>query len=159
MGRIVVDRTLAAGHDVVAFDLDDAAVERAADVGAEPADSIDDFVDRLGATKRIWLMVPAGEAIDVTLEELEPHLDGDDIVVDGGNSYFEESVRRAESCPAAYLDCGTSGGPAGAELGFSLMVGGHSGPTTNSSRSSTPSRPGPTDTSGWVPPVRATTSR
>ncbi|RZH68337.1 phosphogluconate dehydrogenase (NAD(+)-dependent, decarboxylating) [Natrinema altunense] len=124
MGRIVVDRTLAAGHDVVAFDLDDAAVERAADVGAEPADSIDDFVDRLGATKRIWLMVPAGEAIDVTLEELEPHLDGDDIVVDGGNSYFEESVRRAESCPAAYLDCGTSGGPAGAELGFSLMVGG-----------------------------------
>ncbi len=124
MGQIVVDRTLAAGHDVVAFDLDEEAVATAADAGATPADSIDDLVDRLGAEKRIWLMVPAGEAVDVTLEELEPHLDGDDIVVDGGNSYFEDSVRRAESCPAAYLDCGTSGGPAGAELGFSLMVGG-----------------------------------
>ncbi|OLZ39702.1 6-phosphogluconate dehydrogenase [Natrinema saccharevitans] len=124
MGQIVVDRTLAAGHDVVAFDLDEEAVATAADAGATPADSIDDLVDRLGADKRIWLMVPAGEAVDVTLEELAPHLDGDDVVVDGGNSYFEDSVRRAESCPAAYLDCGTSGGPAGAELGFSLMVGG-----------------------------------
>ena len=124
MGQIVVDRVLEAGHDVVAFDLDAEAVATAADAGAEPADSIGDLADRLGDEKRIWLMVPAGEAVDVTLEELEPHLDGDDVVVDGGNSYFEDSVRRAESCPAAYLDCGTSGGPAGAELGFSLMVGG-----------------------------------
>ncbi|MGQ3411311.1 phosphogluconate dehydrogenase (NAD(+)-dependent, decarboxylating) [Natrinema versiforme] len=124
MGQIVVERTLAAGHDVVAFDLDEEAVATAADAGADPAASIDDLVDRLGSDKRIWLMVPAGEAVDVTLEELADHLDGDDIVVDGGNSYFEDSVRRAESCPAAYLDCGTSGGPAGAELGFSLMVGG-----------------------------------
>ncbi|SEW15213.1 phosphogluconate dehydrogenase (NAD(+)-dependent, decarboxylating) [Natrinema salifodinae] len=124
MGQIVVERTLAAGHDVVAFDLDEAAVATAAEAGADPADSIDDLTNQLGADKRIWLMVPAGEAVDVTLEELESHLDGDDVVVDGGNSYFEDSVRRAESCPAAYLDCGTSGGPAGAELGFSLMVGG-----------------------------------
>ncbi|ELZ20139.1 6-phosphogluconate dehydrogenase-like protein [Haloterrigena salina JCM 13891] len=124
MGQIVVDRTLEAGHDVVAFDLDAAAVATAADAGAEPAESIADLADRLGEEKRIWLMVPAGEAVDATLEELESHLDGDDVVVDGGNSYFEDSVRRAESCPAAYLDCGTSGGPAGAELGFSLMIGG-----------------------------------
>ena len=124
MGQIVVDRTLAAGHEVVAFDLDEEAVATAADAGADPADSLADLVDKLGSEKRIWLMVPAGEAVDVTLEELEPHLDEDDVVVDGGNSYFEDSVRRAESCPAAYLDCGTSGGPAGAELGFSLMVGG-----------------------------------
>ncbi|AEH38174.1 phosphogluconate dehydrogenase (NAD(+)-dependent, decarboxylating) [Halopiger xanaduensis] len=124
MGQIVVDRTLEAGHDVVAFDLDAEAVATAADAGADPAESMEDLVDRLGDGKRIWLMVPAGEAVDATLEELEPHLDADDVVVDGGNSYFEDSVRRAESCPAAYLDCGTSGGPAGAELGFSLMVGG-----------------------------------
>ncbi|QRV13584.1 decarboxylating 6-phosphogluconate dehydrogenase [Haloterrigena salifodinae] len=124
MGQIVVDRSLEAGHDVVAFDLDAEAVATAADAGAEPAESIADLTDRLGEEKRIWLMVPAGEAVDATLEELESHLDGDDIVVDGGNSYFEDSVRRAESCPAAYLDCGTSGGPAGAELGFSLMIGG-----------------------------------
>jgi 6-phosphogluconate dehydrogenase len=71
-------------------------------------------------------MVPAGEAVDAALDDLEPHLaeDGSDVVVDGGNSHFEDSIRRAESTPAAYLDCGTSGGPAGAELGFSLMVGG-----------------------------------
>ncbi|RQG91069.1 phosphogluconate dehydrogenase (NAD(+)-dependent, decarboxylating) [Natrarchaeobius chitinivorans] len=124
MGQIVVDRVLEAGHDVVAFDLEAEAVATAADAGAEPADSIADLVGRLGEEKRLWLMVPAGEAVDATLAELEEHLDADDVVVDGGNSYFEDSVRRAQSCPAAYLDCGTSGGPAGAELGFSLMVGG-----------------------------------
>jgi 6-phosphogluconate dehydrogenase len=128
MGQIVVERTLAAGHEVVAFDVDDAAVEEASAAGAEPAGSLADLCDRLddgdGEGKRVWLMVPAGEAVDATLEELDPHLGPDDVVVDGGNSHFADSVRRAESTAAAYLDCGTSGGPAGAELGFSLMVGG-----------------------------------
>ncbi|MEA5388534.1 decarboxylating 6-phosphogluconate dehydrogenase [Haloarculaceae archaeon H-GB11] len=124
MGRIVVDRVLDAGHDVVAFDIDEDAVADAADEGAEPADSIADVADQLGDDKRIWLMVPAGDPVDAALDELEPHLSEDDVVVDGGNSNFHDSVRRAESTPAAYLDCGTSGGPAGAELGFSLMVGG-----------------------------------
>jgi 6-phosphogluconate dehydrogenase len=68
--------------------------------------------------------VPAGDPVDAALDDLEPHLDGEDVVVDGGNSHFEDSVRRADATEAAYLDCGTSGGPAGAELGFSLMVGG-----------------------------------
>jgi len=124
MGQIVVDRTVDAGHDVVAFDLDEEAVAAAADAGAPPADSVTDLAKRLGADRRIWLMVPAGEAVDAALDDLEPHLDDEDVVVDGGNSYFQDSVRRAESTDAAYLDCGTSGGPAGAELGFSLMVGG-----------------------------------
>ncbi|QLD89789.1 decarboxylating 6-phosphogluconate dehydrogenase [Natronomonas salina] len=124
MGRIVVDRVQDAGHDVVAFDLDDEAVAAAADAGSEPADSVADLVDRLPDEKRVWLMVPAGDAVDATLEELEPHLDADDVVVDGGNSHFEKSVDRGEALEAAYLDCGTSGGPAGAELGFSLMIGG-----------------------------------
>jgi len=124
MGRIVVDRVLDAGHDVVAFDIDDDAVAAAADAGAEPADSIPDLAERLGETKRIWLMVPAGDAVDAALAELEPHLAPDDVVVDGGNSYFEDSTRRAEATVAMYLDCGTSGGPAGARLGFSLMIGG-----------------------------------
>jgi 6-phosphogluconate dehydrogenase len=124
MGRIVVDRTLAAGHDVVAFDVDDDAIAAAADAGAVPVDSLDSLATHLGAEKRIWLMVPAGDAVDAALEELEEHLTGEDIVIDGGNSHFEDSVRRAEATDAAYLDCGTSGGPAGAELGFSLMVGG-----------------------------------
>ncbi|MCQ4332014.1 decarboxylating 6-phosphogluconate dehydrogenase [Natronomonas sp. F2-12] len=127
MGQIVVDRLLSDGHDVVAFDLDEASVETAADAGAEPADSIDDLVAMLPERKRIWLMVPAGDAVDATLSELDPLLDGEDIVVDGGNSHFERSIDRGNSLSAAYLDCGTSGGPAGAELGFSLMVGGPAG--------------------------------
>ncbi len=124
MGQVVVDRALAAGHDVVAFDLDDGAVSAAADAGAEPAEDPADLVERLPDPRRIWLMVPAGEAVDETLAALEPVLGPDDVVVDGGNSHFEASVRRAAECPAAYLDCGTSGGPAAADRGFSLMVGG-----------------------------------
>ena len=124
MGRIVVDRVLAADHDVVAFDVDEDAVAATVDAGATPAESVPDLAERLGDEKRLWLMVPAGDPVDAALDELEPHLDGEDVVVDGGNSHFEDSVRRAESTSAAYLDCGTSGGPAGAELGFSLMVGG-----------------------------------
>jgi 6-phosphogluconate dehydrogenase len=124
MGRIVVDRVLDAGHDVVAFDIDEAAVADAADAGAEPAESVPDVAARLDEERRIWLMVPAGDPVDAALDELEPHLDDEDVVVDGGNSHFEDSVRRAERLDAGYLDCGTSGGPAGAELGFSLMVGG-----------------------------------
>lgn len=124
MGRIVTDRLLDGGHDVVSYDLDAAAVERAAEAGATPADSIEDLTEQLGKEKRIWLMVPAGRAVDATLSDLDPFLENEDIVVDGGNSHFERSVERAEACSAAYLDCGTSGGPASAEAGFSLMVGG-----------------------------------
>jgi len=124
MGRIIVDRTLAAGHEVVAFDVDEGAVAAAADAGATPVDTIEALAAALGEDKRVWLMVPAGEAVDAALATLEPHLTDNDIVIDGGNSHFEDSVRRAEATDAAYLDCGTSGGPAGADLGFSLMVGG-----------------------------------
>ena len=124
MGRIVVDRVLAEGHEVVAFDLDDDAVESAAAAGATPADSIEDLVETLPERKRVWLMVPAGDAVDATLSELDPLLGAEDVVVDGGNSHFERSIERGETLEAAYLDCGTSGGPAGAEVGFSLMIGG-----------------------------------
>ena len=124
MGQIVVERLLDADHDVVAFDIDETAVETVADAGATPAASIPDLAEALGDQRRIWLMVPAGDPVDAALDELDPHLDGDDVVIDGGNSHFEDSVRRAERTEAAYLDCGTSGGPAGAELGFSLMIGG-----------------------------------
>jgi len=123
MGQIVVNRSLDAGHDVVAFDLSAEATATAAEAGATAADSVADLCDRLDDSdedgKRIWLMVPAGEPVDATLADLEPHLDADDVVVDGGNSKFQESVRRAEETDAAYLDCGTSGGPASAEEGFS----------------------------------------
>lgn len=124
MGRIVVDRVVEGGHDVVAFDVDETAVADASDAGATPADSLSELAEQLGEQKRIWLMVPAGDAVDAALTELEPHLDSEDIVIDGGNSHFESSLRRERETDAAYLDCGTSGGPAGAEHGFSLMIGG-----------------------------------
>ena len=124
MGQIVVERLLDAGHSVVAFDIDGDAVAAVADDGAIPAESIPDLADRLGSEKRIWLMIPAGDPVNAALGELEQHLGSEDVIVDGGNSHFEASVRRAEATEAAYLDCGTSGGPAGAERGFSLMIGG-----------------------------------
>ncbi len=124
MGQIVAERLIDAGHDVVAFDVDEAAVETMAAAGATPAESIAEVAETLDPKKRIWLMVPAGDPVDAALEELRPYLDAADVIVDGGNSHFEASVRRGEATDAAYLDCGTSGGPAGAELGFSLMVGG-----------------------------------
>jgi 6-phosphogluconate dehydrogenase len=124
MGRIVIERVLEAGHDVVAFDVDARARETAREAGATPVDSLSALTAKLGEEKRIWLMVPAGEAVDAALSDLEGDLDGEDVVVDGGNSHFTDSTRRAESTPAAYLDCGTSGGPAAAGAGFSLVVGG-----------------------------------
>ena len=124
MGRVILDRMLAAGHDVVAFDVDETAVDAATAAGARSADSIPALADQLADSKRIWLMVPAGDPVDDALAELAPSLSAGDIVVDGGNSHFEDSVRRAETTDAAYLDCGTSGGPAAADRGFSLMLGG-----------------------------------
>jgi 6-phosphogluconate dehydrogenase len=124
MGQIVAERCLDASHDVVAYDVDADAIDEIAEAGARPAETLDELAEELGERKRIWLMVPAGEPVDMALDDLGEYLDDEAIVIDGGNSHFEDSVRRAESTDAAYLDCGTSGGPAGAELGFSLMIGG-----------------------------------
>ncbi|MFB6188414.1 MAG: NAD(P)-binding domain-containing protein, partial [Halapricum sp.] len=124
MGRIVADRLRDGGHDVVGYDVDPETVADAADDGITPAESIPDLAQQLSAPRRIWLVVPAGDPVNAALDELGPHLDEEDIVIDGGNSHFEHSIRRAESIDAAYLDCGTSGGPASAEAGFSMMVGG-----------------------------------
>ena len=124
MGRIVAERAVEDGHEVVAFDPDEEALDAAAAVDVTPTESLSALAAELAERKRIWLMVPAGEAVDAALTDLVADLSENDVVVDGGNSHFSDSVRRAESCPAAYLDCGTSGGPAAAEAGFSLMVGG-----------------------------------
>lgn len=124
MGQIVTERVLAAGHTVTAFDKDPSSIEQATTKGANGVDSLNGFLADLPPEKRIWLMVPAGDAVDSTLENLAPNVSSSDIIVDGGNSHFEASISRAEAIDATYLDCGTSGGPAGADLGFSLMVGG-----------------------------------
>lgn len=124
MGQIVVERVQAAGHDVVAYDID---ADRRAALEATGTDTVADLADlpaRLDTPAHIWLMVPSGDPVDDVLALLDPNLGADDIIVDGGNSHFAASVRRAEAVTATYLDCGTSGGPAAAEMGFSLMVGG-----------------------------------
>ncbi len=123
MGLGIANRVQDAGFDVLGFDVDPDVREEAEAAGIATADSLDDFYERLTEPRRILLVVPSGDPVDQTLEELEP-LDADDIVVDCGNCYFENTVRRAEDTDAAYLDCGTSGGPDGEEHGFSLMIGG-----------------------------------
>ena len=124
MGQIVATRIQSDGHSVSAFDPDPDARASAAKEGAAVFESVPDLVDSLSTPKRLWLMVPAGDTVDAVLDEIDPYLSEEDIVIDGGNSHFEASVRRAESTQAQYLDCGTSGGPAAADDGFSLMIGG-----------------------------------
>ena len=127
MGRIVGERIVDAGHEVTGFDVDDLtrqAVADETDIAVE--DSMVDVVDALPQPARIWLMVPAGDAVDETLAGLEPHLEDDAVLVDGGNSHYAMSIGRARTLECGYVDCGTSGGVGGRERGMALMVGGES---------------------------------
>jgi 6-phosphogluconate dehydrogenase len=128
MGANMVRRLLKAGHDCVVFDLSTEAVEAMAKEGAGGASSLDDFVGALETPRAIWLMVPAG-VVDQSIEDLLPLLDSGDILIDGGNSYYVDDIRRAEELAAKgirYLDVGTSGGVWGLERGYCMMIGGDS---------------------------------
>jgi 6-phosphogluconate dehydrogenase len=126
MGASMVRRLIAKGHDCVVFDVHAAAVTALEQDGAVGASSLADMVARLAAPRAIWLMVPAA-VVDAELAQLAPHLEAGDIVIDGGNSYYRDDVRRAAELAAAgrhYVDVGTSGGVAGRERGYCLMIGG-----------------------------------
>ncbi len=126
MGASMARRLMKAGHECVVHDSRPDAVATLVTQGAVGANSLGDMKTRLTRPRAVWLMVPAG-VVDQALDELVPHLDAGDIVVDGGNSYYRDDVRRAEKLTAAglhYLDVGTSGGVAGAERGYCLMIGG-----------------------------------
>ena len=126
MGLRMVSRILKI-YEVVAYDIDSSSVDRAVELGAEPAFSLEDLVKKLLSPRLIWIMVPAGKPVDSVVEGLKPHLERGDILIDGGNSFYKDSVRRAESLEIQgihYLDIGTSGGLEGAEMGASLTVGG-----------------------------------
>jgi 6-phosphogluconate dehydrogenase len=102
------------------------AVKALAREGADGATSLDDFVGRLTQPRIVWLMVPAA-AVDVTIDQLLPRLSRDDVVVDGGNSYYRDDIERAKRLHATglnHVDCGTSGGVWGLERGYCLMIGG-----------------------------------
>jgi len=114
-------------NDVVAFDFDKDAVKRAVANGATGASSLADLVKKLAAPRTIWIMVPAGEATQQTVEKLAKLLDRDDTIVDGGNSKWTDDKRRAKELKSKgihYVDVGTSGGVWGLEVGYCMMVGG-----------------------------------
>lgn len=126
MGGNMVRRLMRAGHDCVVFDLDPEAVQRLASEGATGADSLEAFIQALQPPRAIWIMVPAA-VVDATLERIKPLLNPGDIVIDGGNSYYIDDIRRARELAEAglhYVDVGTSGGVHGLERGYCLMIGG-----------------------------------
>jgi 6-phosphogluconate dehydrogenase len=127
MGGFMTERWQNAGHQIVAFDLDKAAVERAAKKGAKPADSLESMAKQLAAPRAVWMMVPSGDPVDQTIAKLMPFLSQGDTIIDGGNSNYKDSQRRAAELKTkgiAFVDAGTSGGVWGLKEGYSLMVGG-----------------------------------
>jgi 6-phosphogluconate dehydrogenase len=127
MGGNMTRRLLRDGHEVVAWDRSADAVTELASEGAEGAKDLADLARQLGAPRLIWLMVPSGAPVDQTIEQLLPGLTRGDIVVDGGNSNFHDTMRRGaalQSRGIELVDAGTSGGIWGLELGYCLMVGG-----------------------------------
>jgi 6-phosphogluconate dehydrogenase len=126
MGANMVRRLLAAGHECVVYDRSAAAVQALAKDGATGASSLDDLAAKLEAPRAVWLMVPAA-VVDASLTELAGRLSKGDTIIDGGNSYYIDDIRRAKELEGRgldYLDVGTSGGVWGLERGYCLMIGG-----------------------------------
>ncbi len=115
------------GHEVIAFDINETAVKKIAAEGIHGASSIESLCSSLQPARVIWLMIPAGELVDQAIQTLKPLLEKGDIIIDGGNSFFKDSIRRGEELATSgigFLDCGTSGGQEGARNGACTMVGG-----------------------------------
>ncbi|MFZ0211315.1 MAG: decarboxylating 6-phosphogluconate dehydrogenase [Candidatus Acidiferrales bacterium] len=128
MGANMVRRLMRAGHECVVFDMSPDSIKQLAGEGAAGSTSLDDFVKKLKTPRAIWLMVPAG-VVDSTLSQLSPRLERGDIVIDGGNSYYIDDIRRAKELDpkgVQYVDVGTSGGVWGLERGYCMMIGGPS---------------------------------
>ena len=126
MGANLVRRLMRDGHRCVAYDRNPEVVKSLAAEGADGASSLEEFVSKLGRPRNIWIMVPAG-VVEGTLSALVPLLDPDDVVIDGGNSYYRDDITRSKELAAKglhYLDVGTSGGVWGLERGYCLMIGG-----------------------------------
>jgi len=127
MGGNMVKRLLGGGHKVVVYDRDPAAVDRLAKEGATPASSLEDVVSKLAPPRAVWVMVPSGKPTEDAIQTLAKAMSADDILIDGGNSNFRDSMRRAAELAQKkirFLDAGTSGGIWGLEVGYCLMVGG-----------------------------------
>jgi len=126
MGANMVRRLIQGGHDCVVFDVSPQAVAALAGEKATGAASLQDFVKKLAKPRAVWLMVPAA-VVDRTIADLAPLLESGDILIDGGNSYYVDDIRRAKALAPRgihYVDVGTSGGVWGLERGFCMMIGG-----------------------------------
>ena len=127
MGANMTRRLTAGGHRIVVYDRDKAAVAAMASEGAEGAESLERVVSQLTAPRAVWIMVPSGDAVDETMASLTPLLQKGDLLIDGGNSNYHDSMRRADAARKLgfeFLDVGTSGGIWGLKEGYSLMIGG-----------------------------------
>jgi 6-phosphogluconate dehydrogenase len=130
MGANMVRRLMRGGHQCVVYDVQAGAVKTLAAEGAVGATSLDDFVKKLDKPRAAWLMVPAA-TVDPMIEQLAPRLEPGDTLIDGGNSYYVDDIRRAAALKGKglhYVDVGTSGGVWGLERGYCLMIGGDEGP-------------------------------
>jgi len=126
MGANMARRLMNHGHQCVAFDMSPKAVAELTKQGAQGAASVTELVEKLQTPRAVWLMVPAA-VVDETIGGLLPHLDPGDILIDGGNSYYVDDIRRAKELAARsihYVDVGTSGGVWGLERGYCMMIGG-----------------------------------
>lgn len=126
MGANMVRRLVAKGHDCVVYDRSPSAVDTLKRENAIPSDDLSDLVQKLTRPRAIWLMVPAA-AVDETISDLLPLLEEGDILIDGGNSYYVDDIRRAKHLATKrlhYVDVGTSGGVWGFERGYCMMIGG-----------------------------------
>ena len=126
MGANMVRRLMAAGHECVVWDPSPDPVQQLVGEGATGAASLDEFIGKLTTPRAVWIMIPAA-FVDSTVEELATKLDAGDVVIDGGNSYYHDDIRRSAELAEKgidYLDVGTSGGVFGLERGYCLMIGG-----------------------------------
>ena len=127
MGANMTRRLMRGGHQLVVSDLSPAAVKQLAGEGANASSSLDDLVTKLAAPRAVWIMVPAGDPTEKTVETLLAKLGAGDTIIDGGNSYFKDDVRRSQICKQKgvhYVDVGTSGGVWGIDRGYCMMIGG-----------------------------------
>jgi len=131
MGGFMAERIHNAGHEVVGFDFNAEAVAKLAATGNTGSSSLADMVSKLTAPRAVWMMVPSGKPVDDTIAALESLLSPGDIIIDGGNSNYKDTMRRHDEVAAKgfqYVDCGTSGGVWGLKEGYSMMIGGDKEP-------------------------------
>ena len=127
MGGSLAKRLMRAGHETIVWDRDAAAVASLAADGATPATSLADLANQLGRDGIFWVMLPAGDPTETTVDELSRLAESGAVIIDGGNSFYKDDIRRAKALGALgidYVDVGTSGGVWGTERGFCLMIGG-----------------------------------